>query len=640
MVQGRVRIVGSVPAGSDPVPVQLESDNPDVASVPESVLIEARASASNPFTVNHRAVATPTPVTITATLTTEGETPQQRSVILTVQPPMVSSITVSQPTVIGKTTSVQGTVTLNGPAPAKGIPVFLTSNNPAIVKVPQNVSVPAGSTTAQFTINTEPVGSPTPVTITASSGQNDEQTTALTVQPPSLTQLTLNQTSVTGGATPAPQGTVQLNGPAPANFVVTLQSTNQAVATVPASITVPTNSTSATFSVSTLPVTSSSQANIVASRAGLNRSAPLTVQPPAPSAFTLSPSPINAGQTSTGTITLSGPAPSGTQVALSGSNTNTADFPATIPVPANNTQVAFNATGKTFTDTDRSVTITASYLGVQRQSPSLTVRRTIALSRVDVTPNSLVGKTASVSGTVTLTGPAPAGGVNVALSSTNPNIVKFVQSNVTVPAGSTSTGFTINTEPVSGSTQFTIQASSQGVTVTTPLTVQPPTPSNFTFNPSTIGARETSTGTITLTGPAPGGTSVSLDRSNTITADFPSSVTVPANATQVTFTATGRFFTTTGSRSVTVTANYLGGSRQDRLTVLGEGGPKDETDFASFEMLTAEDPRSSRGTAATDVEGTGRSTEEAPDSGRPFIRREELPRVSEPTAKPANEQPK
>jgi hypothetical protein len=79
------------------------------------------------------------------------------------------------------------------------------------------------------------------------------------------------------------------------------------------------------------------------------------------------------------------------------------------------------------------------------------------------------------------------------------------------------------------------------------------------------------------------------------------------------------------------------------LTVQGEPPepePKDETDFASFEMLTAEAPSSSRGTAATEEEGTVQDTEEATASGRPFIQREELARVIEPSAKPINEQPK
>jgi len=183
----------------------------------------------------------------------------------------------------------------------------------------------------------------------------------------------------------------------------------------------------------------------------------------------------------------------------------------------------------------------------------------------------------------------------------------------------------------SASVAFTITASTpDGVQRTATLNVQPPTPSTLTFNPTTIGAGENSIGTITLTGPAPSGTSITLTRSNTITANVPASVSVPVNATQVTFAATGQFFTSTTSRSVTVTASYHGGSRQANLTVLGEVlEPKDETDFATFETLTAEGPVETRGTAATGEEGTEQDTEEAPAPGRPFIQREELPQTGE-----------
>jgi len=54
--------------------------------------------------------------------------------------------------------------------------------------------------------------------------------------------------------------------------------------------------------------------------------------------------------------------------------TNTAaNFPTTtVPVQAGDTQTTFTATGRTFTGANRSVTITASYLGTTRQA-TLTV---------------------------------------------------------------------------------------------------------------------------------------------------------------------------------------------------------------------------------------------------------------------------
>jgi hypothetical protein len=575
-VNGTVRITGTAPAGG--VSIALTSDKPNVASVPASATIPAGQSSAT-FQVSAKVVAAATTATITATLNTnQGST--QRSVALLVRPPVLSSVAVNPTTVIGKTATVQGTITLTGPAPTGGVNVALGSSNPTIVGVPASVNVAAGSTTAQFTVSSEPVGSPTAVTITA-SGQGVQRTAALTVQPPVLTQLTLNPTTVTSGATP--QGTVTLNGPAPANFVVTLQSANTSVATVPASVAVAANATSATFAVNAQPVTSAIQASIVASRAGVERTAALTVQPPVPVNFTLSPATIGTSGTSTGTITLNGPAPAGTSVTLVGSNAVTADFPASVSVPANATQVTFSATGKTFTGGNRSVTVTVSYLGGTRTAV-LTVLAAIVPASVTVSPTSVVARTAS-QGTVTLTGTAPTGGVSVALSSSNPAIVK-VPSSVFVPAGSTSVGFAVNTEPVTNPTTGTITASSQGAAPSTTLTVQPPALSGFSFSPTSISGGSTSTGTITLNGPAPSGTAVTLARSNTTTANVPASVSVPVNATQVTFSATGQDFFGS-NRSVTVTATYLGGTRTATLTVFGEEKPKEDKE----EKDTKEGPK-------------------------------------------------
>src|SRR3989454_12245371 len=80
-------------------------------------------------------------------------------------------------------------------------------------------------------------------------------------------------------------GTVTLSAAAPTGgAVVTLLSSNTAVANVPAigSVTVPAGSTSTTFSVTTVSVTASTSATISASFGGVTKTALLTVSPPAP----------------------------------------------------------------------------------------------------------------------------------------------------------------------------------------------------------------------------------------------------------------------------------------------------------------------------------------------------------------------
>jgi hypothetical protein len=63
----------------------------------------------------------------------------------------------------------EGLATLNGTAPARGVSTTLTSSNPAVASVPARVVIPAGATSAKFTIATTPVSSPTSVTLSANA---------------------------------------------------------------------------------------------------------------------------------------------------------------------------------------------------------------------------------------------------------------------------------------------------------------------------------------------------------------------------------------------------------------------------------------------------------------------------------------
>src|SRR5207253_2282360 len=133
----------------------------------------------------------------------------------------------------------------------------------------------------------------------------------------------------------------------------------------------------------------------------------------------------------------------------------------------------------------------------------------------------------SSTGTVTLSGPAPTGGAVVSLSSSNPSVAA-VPASVTVPAGASSASFLATTSAVVASTAFTISAAYGGASRTASLTVTPPTAtlSSLTLTPPTRRASAlSSTGTVTLSGPAPtGGAVVSLASSNPSVAAVPASV--------------------------------------------------------------------------------------------------------------------
>ncbi len=255
---GTVILSMAAPAGG--TVVTLFSGNPFVATVPVSVTVPAGATSVN-FTVSTSSVTASNWVTIWAA---------NYSAVLTVTPPTTLSLLSLNPTSVIGGSSSTGTVTLNAAAPAGGVTIPLSSSDPAVATVPVSVTVPAGATSANFTVYTNSVTTSTSVTIFAAN-----YSVVLNVSPPGLSSLSLNPTSVTGGT--ASTGTVTLSGSAPAGGgTVALSSSNSAVATVPASVTVPAGAANASFTVFTTACTSGA-VTISGTYGGVTKSAGLTV---------------------------------------------------------------------------------------------------------------------------------------------------------------------------------------------------------------------------------------------------------------------------------------------------------------------------------------------------------------------------
>jgi hypothetical protein len=186
-------------------------------------------------------------------------------------------------------------------------------------------------------------------------------------------------------------------------------------------------------------------------------------------------------------------------------------------------------------------------------------------SSLTLNPTSVTGGAQTSTGTVMLSGPAPAAGAQVALSSDN--AAASVPSSVTVPAGSSSATFTVGTNPVAASTVATILASYDGVSPSASLTITPPTVSSLTLNPSSVvGGVQSSTGTVTLSGPAPAGGAQVLLSSNNGAASVPSSVTVSAGSTSASFTVNTSIVIV--STTATISASYNNTTQTANLAVL------------------------------------------------------------------------
>ncbi len=186
------------------------------------------------------------------------------------------------PLVVTDGTTATGSVSLSD-ARSTDVVVALFSGDPAAASVPASLTVPAGQTTATFTVTGHAVVADELVSIRASAGGYLAiGATVAVAQPPTLASLTLDTASVVGGKSAT--GAVALSGAGAAcqAQTVTLSSSDDGVASVPASVTVPAGADGATFTIATRAVTSTTAVTIVASLNGTSRSATLTVNPPAP----------------------------------------------------------------------------------------------------------------------------------------------------------------------------------------------------------------------------------------------------------------------------------------------------------------------------------------------------------------------
>ena len=185
---------------------------------------------------------------------------------------------------------------------------------------------------------------------------------AVTTNGVSVASVTVNPTVVVGGT--SSQGTVTLSGPAPTGgATVALTSSNTAAAQVPANVVVAAAASTAAFTITTSAVSSSTTSTISASFGGTKPTATLTIAHAAPTvaSVTLNPASVLGGNSSQGTVTLSGPALSGgAAVSLTSSNTAAAQVPASVVVPAAASSAAFTITTSAVTSSTSSV-ISASY---------------------------------------------------------------------------------------------------------------------------------------------------------------------------------------------------------------------------------------------------------------------------------------
>jgi len=384
------------PAGG--ATITVASSNAQAAPLPASVAVPAGVSFVT-FRFVAGQVGTPTTVTMKATI---GSVSTTKS--FTVSPSSLHSLD-GMPFRQNGGVPFGAIVMLNGQAPAGGAVVSLSSSSPA-AHPPASVTVPAGVESVSFTVPTNQVSADTPVTITASwRGASVQATTTLTPQP-APTSITLEPATTSGSS--GSFGRVTAADPRDADVSFSLSTSRPDLVTIPNSVTVPQFAAAGGFNIGTSPVSTKTPVTISVSGGGVTLSATLTLDPvaigPSVSALTLSPSTVTSGARSTGTVAVSGAAPTGGLTVSLSSSSAVASVPTSVTVPAGATSASFTVS----TSGSGSATITATGGGASR-SAALTVNAapppaadTVTITRAEWNGGRLRVEATSSSSTATL----------------------------------------------------------------------------------------------------------------------------------------------------------------------------------------------------------------------------------------------
>jgi hypothetical protein len=571
-IQGAVVLSEPAPLGGAEITLTLNnteaaSFGPGDQTIGTRTVLVPAGETTAPFIIYTRGVQGTTNVQVRASY--QGSFRIAQFVVI----PWLQQLSITPTSVVGGTDST-GRVTLAAPAPAGGATISLGTDREDLIEFfvgnqrVESITVPAGQAAANFTIRTRGVADIAFPQVRATLlGVGISQT--LTLTQASLQSITFNPARVAGGT--ATTGTIRLDGQAGSSFTVNLSiDAGTPGYSVPASVTFEAGETSKTFTLQTAFESTNTSRRVTAFRPAQGAYPAQTVDGTIfvdavfLQGFTLSTGTINGGQTATGTVSINSPAPSGGVVVnLASSNIAVATVPATVTVPAGQTQATFQVTGQTVA-TDSSATITAS------RGPA-SISRTINVRGVtfsmNIAPGSVVGGAANAAGTVTLSNPAPAGGVTIALSSSRP-VIASVPATVTVPFGQTSAPFTITTSPTASTQMATISATLGTNTVTSQVEVRAVGVLSVSFSPSTVRGRSTTTLTVRLEAGAPfDNTLVTLRASNPdVFVNFPSSIRFNQGETVKTVTLTTQ--RVSRSLSSTVTATHGGRSGSAIITVV------------------------------------------------------------------------
>jgi len=541
-------------SGSAPTLISLfvSSDNPAVASVPATVSIAPGATG----------IDVPVSALALGSTTIHISSPPNipdASVSINV----FSAGTISVPAVsLALSQSLPFPISLAAPAPSGGVAVQLTSSDSNVVAIaPAIVFIPAGQTTpltapevGGLNIGVATITAAAPGYLTA--GRQVPVTASISMSPQNL-QLPVGGSQVLALAlsAAAPSIGVPVTPDRAANgfvngLTVQLSSSNPAVAAVQPSVQFYSDGSSITTVVVVVtgitagtavihagapPFIPDATATVVVGSGG---STPVllrvvsgdsqSAQVGSPFGLPLAVMAVDASTNPVTGVTVTFSAPgSGAGATFGAGNTAVTDSRGIAQVQ----NISANAAAGTYQ-------VVASAAGVPASATFTLTNLPAAVQSIGMPSNVMVGPNQSLGFPVTLSAPAPAGGLQVTLTSSDPGKATIAPSPVFIPAGSKIP----NTQPTITGINFgssVIGASAPGfVSASQLLQVG----ASLSFSPAsvTISGAVSQSVSLSLSSPAPaGGLTVSLSSSNPAVASVPPSVFIPANVAAVNVSITG-----------------------------------------------------------------------------------------------------
>ncbi len=344
--------------------------------------------------------------------------------------------------------------------------VTISNSDPHDVSAPATVTIPAGATSISFaigTIDNDVVEGTQTATLTASATGEASGSATLTVTDTNVPTLTvaLNSTTIDESETnPATTGTVTCNTSNPSGLTVSLLSSDTKKLTVPATVTIPAGSTSATFPVTVVndgQIDGDQTVTITAAASGFQSGSDsaTVVDDTAPAlSLTLAQTTVSeaaGADATTGTVSIASPTVQPITIVLTSSDTTAATVPASVVIDAGQESASFPiaALNNGLDSGNQTAMITASIesdagvvltQGSAQASLLLLDANGPALSLTFATPTMYEGTTT----TATVTRNTDTTGALVVTLSSSAPTEATVPATVTIPAGEASVSFTVD----------------------------------------------------------------------------------------------------------------------------------------------------------------------------------------------------